>query len=174
MKTLLITDTHFNHKAMVTYCGRPENFTEIILKNWEEMADENTVTYHLGDVIFSNASQVGDMLKRIKGKKILIKGNHDLNKDSWYLNKGFDGVCDAYKLIHEGKHILLTHIPSKDKEYHINIHGHFHNTDHRSLEPEILEYYDPTYHKLLAIENTDLKPVELEAFVRQQKEGGEG
>ena len=60
MKILLITDTHFNHKAMVAYCGRPENFTEIILQNWEQMSDENTITYHLGDVIFNNPSQPGN------------------------------------------------------------------------------------------------------------------
>lgn len=32
MKIWLTTDTHFNHKKMIEYCGRPENFEEIIKK----------------------------------------------------------------------------------------------------------------------------------------------
>lgn len=156
---------------MIPYCGRPENFTELILKNWEQVTDEDTITIHLGDVIFSNASELGDMLKRIKGTKILVMGNHDLNRESWYMSKGFSQVVDSFGMHVDGVgDVLFTHIPRpKDSHYALNVHGHFHNTDHRSLEPEILEYYDPTYHKLLAIENTDYKPVEVNEFLKLVK-----
>lgn len=32
-KTWLITDRHHNHKAIIKYEGRPENFNELIIEN---------------------------------------------------------------------------------------------------------------------------------------------
>ena len=34
MKFYLISDTHFNHAKLETYCQRPANFTELLIKNW--------------------------------------------------------------------------------------------------------------------------------------------
>jgi calcineurin-like phosphoesterase family protein len=34
MNVYLISDTHFNHDAIATYCDRPADFTERILHNY--------------------------------------------------------------------------------------------------------------------------------------------
>jgi calcineurin-like phosphoesterase family protein len=33
MKVYLISDTHFNHANIATYCDRPADFTDIIIRN---------------------------------------------------------------------------------------------------------------------------------------------
>jgi len=152
----LITDTHFNHNAMIPYCGRPENYTELILENWSKVVQEGDVTIHLGDVIFSKSGTLLQLLSRVKGTKILVRGNHDKEKDNWYMTHGFDFTCD--ELVK--KDVLFSHIPKPKRDgIRLNVHGHFHNTDHRSVEPEISAYYDPEYHKLLAIESKCSKSV---------------
>lgn len=45
----IITDTHFNHSAMIPYCGRPENFDELIWKGLDQLKDDD-ILIHLGDI----------------------------------------------------------------------------------------------------------------------------
>ena len=94
--------------------------------------------------------------------KILIKGNHDKNSNNWYLRHGFDFVCDMIVI----DDVLLSHKPQEilPEGVTINIHGHFHDTDHRKNEPKYSKFLDPNVHKLFALEHTDLKPVKLKDF----------
>lgn len=158
----LITDTHFNHDALVRYCGRPPDFTRRIIKNCRQLLAPTDVLIHLGDVIFSNAGQLDELLAEIPGTKILVKGNHDKRPDSWFYNKGFSFVCDAFRI----EDVIFSHIPLPQlpPDVRLNVHGHFHNTDHRRHEPEIADYYDDEKHRLLALEHTDYKPVLLREF----------
>ena len=44
MALWLITDTHFGHNNMVHLCGRPQNFTRLIMDNWRKMvANTDTI-----------------------------------------------------------------------------------------------------------------------------------
>ena len=45
----IITDTHFDHHAMIKRCGRPENFDAIICRNWRERVKPQDTVIHLGD-----------------------------------------------------------------------------------------------------------------------------
>lgn len=163
MKIWLITDTHLNHDAMVEYCGRPKNHTEIILRNWAMKVRPEDLTIHLGDVIFKRSSELAGMLSGVPGRKVLVLGNHDGNKPIWYMERGFDFACTS--LVFEN--ILFTHGPVKKLPdgCYLNIHGHWHNNEHRLYERPL-----KPFNKLLAIENTRLRPVLLNEFIRKEKD----
>lgn len=43
-RTWLIGDTHFFHRMMIEYCNRPVDFTDLILRNWNNLvASDNLV-----------------------------------------------------------------------------------------------------------------------------------
>lgn len=152
MKHWIITDTHFNHKEqMVAYCDRPENYEELIWKSLETITEPNDVLIHLGDVTIGNDAEVHERIAKLPCKKWLIKGNHDNKSDNWYLEHGWDFVGKTVLLEVMGVQTLLSHIPHPNTGYGINIHGHFHNSDHRRHEPELRAIANPRQH-LYALE----------------------
>jgi calcineurin-like phosphoesterase family protein len=184
MKYWIITDTHFGHQKMEEYCGRPANFTELILDTGLKQLQSGDVIIHLGDFCIGNDEMWHeDWNNRLRDgvKKILVRGNHDKKSDTWYYNHGWDSVVDNFSIYYLGRYITFSHIPIKGIQ-NINIHGHFHNNLHRLLEGKYvvdgekkrndkdfpLELYDKNIYKLLAIEDTNYKPVLLEHLLINQ------
>ncbi len=177
----LITDTHFGHDNMVKYCGRPENHSLIILQNLKEVVRDGDMIIHLGDFCIGNDEMWHErFFLGIKNVTcVLIRGNHDHKSDNWYLEHGWDFVCDSFSNVYFGKKIIFSHEPVKMKNSysHINIHGHFHNNLERLLRKEWvvegekernenwLKWYDQKKNKLLAIEHTNYNPVLLCKFI---------
>lgn len=162
MKIWLITDTHFNHENIKEYSGRPDDFTERTIKNWSSMVSDNDLTIHLGDVIFSKAGTLTEILTTIPGRKVLVMGNHD-RKPRWYMTHGFAFACYRFELGHS----LFVHEPQFELPAGCDrvIHGHLHNDAHRSDEyPEPI----PPYNRLLSLELEDYKPVLLEEFINRK------
>jgi len=177
MKIYITTDTHFDHANMIKYCGRPENFNEIIWKGLEQIKN-NDILIHLGDFCIGNDVENHFHLRGLllKCKKILVRGNHDRKSDSWYLKHGWDFVCEQFRNTYFGQDILFSHTPKPDSGYDINIHGHFHNQLPRLLkgewavdDEEKRNHYDlkalNPKSKLLALEETNYQPVNLEKFI---------
>lgn len=177
MKIYLITDTHFNHDRMIEYCNRPKNFEEMIWSGLR-IINPNDLLIHLGDVCIGNDKETHlKLMGRVQCKKILIRGNHDRKSNNWYLENGWDFVCKTFSDIYFGKKILFSHEPHEDIGFDINIHGHFHNTLYRLKRGEyVIEGEQDRNetnlavltdkHKLLALEYTDYKPVDLEKFLK--------
>lgn len=166
MKYWLITDTHFNHKKqMMEYCGRPEDYETQLYESMEAIPKED-VLIHLGDICIGNDESVHKQLQALSCQRYLIRGNHDQKSDKWYLEHGWDAVADAMILRISGVHTLFTHIPHPDIGYGINIHGHFHNSDHRRHEPELEAIRNPRQH-LIAVEYTGYKAIPAETFIKQ-------
>ena len=166
MNVYIISDTHFNHKEkMVKWCGRPENYEELLTKNLRQLTEKDLLI-HFGDITIGNVSIVHKfVISQLRCRKILVRGNHDKKSNTWYLNNGWDFVCEEFKDTLFGKNILFSHFPKVwDGLYDINIHGHFHNSDHRRHEPEFLKIKNG-YQKLFAVEYEDYKPVKLERFI---------
>lgn len=160
----LITDTHWN----ADFEGRrPDNYAMTLSTNCCKVIAKQDILIHLGDVINDRQGELGAWLS-ISGDcktKILVRGNHDKNKDSWYLNKGFNLVCDQLVI----KNVVLTHIPTSifPDGVVLNIHGHFHNNSLErcfEIEPQLKSFYCLEKYKLLAMEYTDYKPVRLDLF----------
>lgn len=126
-------DTHFGHANIVKMCDRPfpdvEAMNEAMIAAWNERVEGNDTVYIVGDMFFRCADPES-ILKRLRGKKRLIVGNHD---SSWMskvdLGKYFLSV-EGLMEISDGAHALtLCHYPlltwKHSKKSHM-IHGHIH------------------------------------------------
>ncbi len=173
MKIWLITDTHFNHvNKMIEYCNRPPDYEERIDNGLKMLCsgnnfDEKTILIHLGDIAIGKDKESTERIVKNTPsiERILIRGNHDKKSSSWYIEHGWDFVCESVNLGFMGKNILLSHKPMVDFGYDINIHGHFHNTDHHNHEPELQAIKNDKQY-LLAIEHTNYQPVLLDTIIK--------
>lgn len=91
---------------------------------------DNDVFIYLGDLGHRKCNEthfnkIKDFVNKLNGVKIMIRGNHDLKDDKYYLSCGFDCICDNIEL----GDIIFTHKPCELKDYpecKLNIHGHMH------------------------------------------------
>lgn len=157
MTIFFIGDTHFGHKNILTFKrqdGSPlrsfatiEEMDEHLVKCWNETIKDNDTVYHMGDVVMNRKNL--PIVYRLKGKKFLIRGNHDTAPISELLTY-FEEVYAT----HCFKDIILSHIPiakqSLDR-FGTNVHGHLHsyNID------------DPAYFNVSA-EQLNYTPISLE------------
>lgn len=129
-KIWIISDTHYHHRNVIKYTGRPfdsiKEMDEALIANWNKVVKNTDWVYHLGDFALCGREEIGNLLSQLNGNKILVKGNHDGGSAQKYLDAGF-------KLVYENPVILdgfyiLSHEPiflSADMPY-ANIHGHIH------------------------------------------------
>lgn len=126
MKRYVISDLHLGHEAILKYRTQFTCLSEMeitIFKNWNKIVTKEDKVYILGDVAWNKQSL--SMMAFMNGKKVLIKGNHDILPLKEYI-KYFDDV----RGVMEYKGCILTHIPvheSQLERFKINIHGHLHD-----------------------------------------------
>ena len=167
MKRWVISDTHFFHENIRKYCNRPVSCDFTMIDYLVNMVKREDVLYHLGDVHFGTEADLKDILSAIKGRKYLVRGNHDRWTETKYLTCGFDGVFDALTV----GQAYLTHTPSSPPEGMVNVHGHLHNLGY-SGEPafgEGFEKYHDNKHVLYAPELEEYRPVLLEKLLARAK-----
>ncbi|MGO7115607.1 hypothetical protein ACCS79_03745 [Rhizobium johnstonii] len=86
VRKFYIADTHFNHDAIISSCHRPflssELMTEYMVGRWNEVVGDGDLVYHLGDFSLGlqDAAGVASIFRRLRGRKVLITGNHDLRR----------------------------------------------------------------------------------------------
>jgi calcineurin-like phosphoesterase family protein len=130
--TFLISDTHFGHTNICRFVrddGSPlRPWSDInlmddhLVERWNRVVSPQDKVYHLGDVAIPRRGL--KRLKELNGRKILIKGNHDIFKLQDYLLY-FDDIRGSHYM--DG--YILTHIPVHTENlnrYKANIHGHLH------------------------------------------------
>ena len=133
----VIGDLHFGH-GNITHFRKDfssEAFhREWIMNKWVAKIKKRDVVYVLGDAAFTIDGLLS--IGELPGRKILIRGNHDLLPIQMYLSV-FEEVYGAFKY----KRSWLTHIPILPRELRglVNIHGHTH------MDPRVLGEYDSKY-----------------------------
>ncbi|GIN22497.1 metallophosphoesterase family protein [Siminovitchia fordii] len=134
MSTYLISDTHFSHKKIMNFEDRPyssvEEMDECMIENWNSTVKDNDIVYHLGDFCLSNQTRHIEIIKRLKGKIRLIKGNHDYSNAMKKIKPYLDEYHEVGKYIKShGYQFWLTHYPMeiglRPKKF--SIHGHIHS-----------------------------------------------
>ena len=89
------SDYHFGHEAVVSKFTKEDgsplrSFTDATHMNEYMIMQHNRVvgpkdkTYMLGDIAMNK--KYLPLLSRMNGEKVLIRGNHDEENASWYLN----------------------------------------------------------------------------------------
>ena len=180
-KTFVISDTHFGHRNIIKFKdseGRIvrkfdtiEEHDEHIIERWNSVVGEFDRVYHLGDVVINRKALA--TLERLNGKKVLIKGNHDIFKLKDYV-KHFDDIR-AYKVMpKEG--IILSHIPIHPAclaRWKVNIHGHLHQNNIKEnifIEGIGYEEVDDTKYRCVSVEHINYTPMDLQILIDEYRE----
>lgn len=136
METYLTSDLHFCHRNICKFTDRKdfttqEQHDDWLVNIWNSQVDKGSKVFHLGDFSFShNKEEVLALVKKLKGQKFFIKGNHDRSDILDYLkeNNAIQNWFD-YKEIKIGdNHTCLFHFPisSWHKQHYgaWHLHGH--------------------------------------------------
>lgn len=132
-----ISDLHFGHFNIIRYDNRPFNSIEemdkVLIDNWNSVVSDDDTVYILGDISWHNEEKTVQIFQQLKGKKILIRGNHDKVVRGSNIYKCFDSVYDYYELYLDKKNkVVMSHypIPFWNGQFRDTIHlyGHVHNS----------------------------------------------
>lgn len=142
-----ISDLHFRHENILSFDNRPfqtvQEMEAKIINNWNKKVNNKDTVYILGDFSLSRDEKVWiEILDKLNGKKVLIRGNHDIVKMSKELLEKFIEITD-YKMIKEnGNRIIMSHYPilcynhSSSKNTYM-LYGHVHETN----EFQLIQYF---------------------------------
>lgn len=175
----VISDTHFGHTNSWQLFKRPdgsplrpfsstEEMDEAMIERWNAKVQPHDVVYHLGDVVINR--KFLHLVKRLNGKKRLVRGNHDIFKDQDYRDVGFDSLYGVRVFTDK---FILSHIPLHPDcithRFKANVHGHLHanevmwtrtNMVHGTMTGLVTEP-DPRY-LCVSVEHTNYEPLSFD------------
>lgn len=165
-RTWLYADPHFYQESICRFTGKDGNplrpwssadeMSEQMIAWYNEVVHPDDRVYILGDLAM-NRKALDKSLPRLMGRKILVKGNHDTDKLSYY-SQYFDDI----RAVVSKKGFVLTHVPIHPHSigrWGFNIHGHIH--DGVVYESDKSKVPDTRY-RCVSVEHTDFRPVLLD------------
>jgi len=200
MSSFVISDTHFGHtnswQKFKLPNGDPlrpfssnEEMDEAMIERWNAKVSPQDTVYHLGDVVIKKPSL--ELVKRLNGKKRLVRGNHDIFHDKYYREVGFEKMYGVRVFVDK---FILSHIPLHPDcvtdRFKVNVHGHLHanevmQTRHKMVSKGWSDYHsshpseyksvsvpDPRY-LCVSVEHTNYEPLsfdEVEARIKDRWE----
>lgn len=127
-----------------------DDFEEELIRRHNSLVGKDDVVWVLGDACMTEPAL--RTVKRFRGQKFLVAGNHDIYSAHQYLKAGFVDIlgCKVFK-----GQAVLTHIPVAASELReswgkYNIHGHLHN-----------DIFADNRYTCVSLEHSDYYPVEL-------------
>ncbi len=171
--TFLIADTHFGHNKMVDIWGkRKETHNEDMVSAWNSVVGKHDVVLHLGDLTMIGKEETKKYTSQLRGRKYLVRGNHDGAPDSWYQDVGFETIPAAFQIFKNKydkyQSVLFTHVPVGDiPPTWLNIHGHLHGDSHR-VELKSNHHFD------VGADPLEFKPIRLYEVLKMFEHLSEG
>lgn len=165
------SDLHFYHDKIITHTQRPfhnvEEMNTTLIQKWNNKVSCNDEVYILGDFTMKGAAIASECLYSLRGKKYLIRGNHDQFVDSGAFESAlFAAIRDYMEITYLNTHFVLFHYPIVEwngyRRGSIDLHGHQHN--HKNYNTEnckkgILRYD-------VGVDANDMEPVSAEEIIR--------
>lgn len=143
MKNWFIADTHFGHENVIRFDRRPfenaEEMDQVLIENWNSRVADQDVVYILGDFCYRSGRGPMWYLKRLKGRKHLVIGNHDraLINDPGAM-ACFESAEKMEFMQEQHGPVCLCHFPIAEwngfyrNSWHI--YGHIHNRRNETYE----------------------------------------
>src|SRR5258708_1192894 len=134
------SDTHYWHGNVIRYCNRPfaeeggvlirpsecrfqspdtcvvdvEAMNRLMIERWNERVGPRDTVYHIGDFAMGPRIYLAPTRKRLHGRIVLVRGNHDRSQTAM-LESGFEEVVDELLLDVPGYgNVYLHHQPLYD------------------------------------------------------------
>lgn len=195
----LTSDNHFFHRNIIKYCDRPwadeDEMNKEMEKRWNSVVAPNDILINVGDLtagLGARKFELAKLIGRLHGRKILIRGNHDHQKDAFYLESGILKVVNHVFV----NGFLFAHVPGIEQVEHphpmgqitrdlqikhkpaLTIHGHIHRVDipeypgHFNCASDRHNYSPFTLRSVLEktglVERADELYVAIEAYVNNK------
>lgn len=164
----VVADYHFGHEKPYTEFKRADGTPlrpfscsmeadAYMVQEHNKLVKPEDRVYVLGDVAFHKKNL--HWLDQMNGRKVLVKGNHDLEDLSVYLGY-FEDIRSCVQRIG----LILTHIPIHPdslSRWRLNVHGHLHANRVRYTDKYNQQVDDPRY-MCVSVEQTNYRPVPIE------------
>lgn len=132
-----ISDLHLGHANILKLDNRP--FTSIeqhdheLIRRWNSVVTKDDTVYILGDLCWKKENEWARIISQLKGKKVLIRGNHDPKKMSAKTKALFVDIKDYKEIKDNGRTVIMCHypIPFYKRSNNTNVfmlYGHVHTT----------------------------------------------
>ena len=142
MTDYVTADWHFNHRRIILFersrFKTIEEHNDYIVARYNAKVKDSDTCYVLGDVGFGDAKALTAIVKKLRGHKLLVMGNHDRFTVQQALDMGFEKVFRGPIYYDENSgigapagRIILSHEPVREayqNPYVLNVHGHLHNS----------------------------------------------
>ena len=138
MTVYIGSDYHWGHVNIMKYCpatrahfGDVDTMNRKMIEMWNATVTEHDLVYMLGDIAFLPAPKAVSIMRQLRGRKILIEGNHDrkLLRDDGFRGC-FEEIHKYLEITHEGTYVVLFHYPISDWDRmgrgSVHFHGHCH------------------------------------------------
>lgn len=143
MRKFYISDWHYGHGNIIRLDNRPfssvEEMNKTLVDNWNRVVTNADTVYVVGDMFWCKSAESVEVLKRLKGNKFLIKGNHDRSNDNTF-KKQFVKITEYMEVEDNGNKIVLCHYPIPCFKNHFygwkHFYGHVHTTKEYELTKE--------------------------------------
>jgi len=113
MSIWVTADTHFGHDNIRKYCQRPfsslDEMDYTLMENWNRVVKSGDTVYHLGDFAYGDHERVKRYRWSLKGKIILIMGNHDYKNRIKNIKGLFTEIADLKTIKYNGEKLILCH-----------------------------------------------------------------
>lgn len=174
-RTWLYADPHFFHAGVTRFTRHdgsplrpwddPDKMGEEMIRWYNELVHPNDRVYILGDVAM-NRRALDRSVPRLNGRKVLVKGNHDIDKLSYY-SQYFDDIR-AYVV---KKGFIMSHVPIHPGSlgrWGLNIHGHLHANAVDLMGCAKPGMCPDLRYACVSVEHTDFRPILLDTILKER------
>ena len=136
------SDTHFGHANILAMQPRPfssiEEHDEFLIERWNTVVTDDDMVFHLGDfamALHERADRVRWIFSRLRGRKHLVLGNHDVDKHgnphATLLSLGWEQPPTGFRFTDDGGHrIVMSHYAQRSWQHQqkgaVHFYGHSH------------------------------------------------
>lgn len=166
-----IADLHFG--CTNKFENRTLEHDQLIIDNWNRVVTNADTVYILGDIGKLGGNQnieyVCKCISVLKGKKVLVLGNHDKNLKDVRLRQLFVEVCDYKEVVDNynglNHNLALSHYPifiwnHQHKGNWIHLYGHVHASKEWDVYKNCLNHLNDYFKGQTLLGRTDCPEVE--------------
>lgn len=173
--TWVVADSHFGHDNIVGFCHRPDDHEQVMIAEWRRAVPDDATVLHLGDLCYRGNARFKNLLapELTGARKLLIAGNHDKQRFSFYRDCGFK-LTRPFSILYPGVRgadvlVSFSHYPWSEEDdgrpmadgYDFRLHGHIHNNGYSrdAFVPFLKNHIN------IGVEQTKYTPINLKLLL---------
>ncbi|WP_427145220.1 hypothetical protein [Rhizobium pisi] len=148
VRKFYVSDTHFGHTNILAMQPRKfasiEEHDEFLISKWNSVVTDDDIIFHLGDfsmALHERADRVRWIFSRLRGRKFLIVGNHDVDKHgnphATLLSLPWESAPTGFRFTDDGgRRVVMSHYAQRTWQHQQKGAVHFYGHSHGHLPGE--------------------------------------